>query len=196
MPITSPVTIWSLALSETANPNFWAEKICNATWRNAWTHSSGASASARGRAASHGATYQTAIMMKMTKFRTLAIAAADVSVMKLSESLTERAILSVSEPVEGVLTLREPGGRKDRRTLECLFPARLDRVRETRGHVKCELPRTCRAIARDDAVVAPLHHARAELVAKLRGVDQQERRPQPFRLPGKQGESRLEPPVC
>jgi hypothetical protein len=62
--------------------------------------------------------------------------------------------------------------------------------------VKCELPRASRTVAGDDAVIAPLHHAVAELVAKLRGVDQQERRSQPLRFPREQRERRLERPVC
>src|SRR5262249_61691151 len=96
------------------------------------------------------------------------------------------ACSSLPKPLERVLTVRKPRSRKNGRSLEHLFAARLDGVREACRHVKCEFPRAGRAIARDDAVVAPLHHARAELMVKLRSVDQQQRRPPSLRLPGKQ----------
>src|SRR5215470_7496058 len=146
MPMRSPATIWSLAPSETANPNFCAEKICSATWRNAWTHSSGASASARFRAASQGATYQTAIIMKMTKFRTLASAAAKVRVMKLPGDAIETDDSGFLQPIEGVFSFGKPGGRKDRRSFEHLFAPGLHCAREPGRDVKSKFRRAGRAV--------------------------------------------------
>src|SRR5262249_43101535 len=102
------------------------------------------------------------------------------------------ACSSLPQPPGRGLPARNPRMRKNGRSLEHLFAARLDGVREACRHVKSEFPRAGRAIARDDAVVAPLHHARAELMVKLRSVDQQKRRPPSLRLPGKQRKRGLE----
>src|SRR6266566_4895941 len=154
------------------------------------------SASARCRVASQGATYQTAIMANMTTLRTEASAAADIGLMAFSLTApftTGRS--AFPKPGKRVLSFREPGGRKDRRAFDDPFASRLRRVRETGRYVKGKLLRTGRAIARDDAVVSPLHHARTELMAELRAVDQQERRPHALRFPCKQGKRRLERPI-
>src|SRR5262249_1840982 len=65
-------------------------------------------------------------------------------------------------------------------------------VRETCRYVKGKFLGTGRAIARDDAIVSPLHHAGTELMAELRRIDQQERRPHALRFPRKQGKRRFE----
>src|SRR5215471_1197323 len=193
MPVTSPAAIWSRAPSETAKPNFWAEKICSATWRNACTHSSAMSASARCCVASHGTAYQAAMMRKTTKLRTVANAAADIRVMMLSSFTGWKAARSaLSEPVERVLALREPRGGEDRRAFVSLFAAPLHRAGKAGRYVEGEFLRAGCAITRNDAIVAPLHHARAEFMPELRRVDQQKRRPRLLRLPGEQGEGRLE----
>src|SRR5262245_54030065 len=99
------------------------------------------------------------------------------------------------KPRKRVLQLREPASRKDRGAFEAFLAARLHGVRETGRYVKGKFFRACRAITRDDAIVPPLHHARADLMAELRRIDQQERWPHALRLPCKQGKRRLERPI-
>src|SRR6266446_10226394 len=154
------------------------------------------SASARCQVASQGATYKTAIMANMTKLRTEASAAADIGLMAFSLTALIATRRSASpKPGKRVLSFREPGGRKDRRAFEDLLASRLHGVRETGRYVKGKFLRARGAIARDDAIVSPLHHARPELMAELRRIDQQERRPHALRLPRKQGKRRFECPV-
>src|SRR5262249_12016663 len=90
------------------------------------------------------------------------------------------------EPAQRALARCKPGGRKYRRAVDRLPPARFHGAGERRGHVKRELPDTGGAVARDDRVVAPLHYAVAEAVAEFGGVDQQERWTDFFRLGGEQ----------
>src|SRR6266436_6271664 len=154
------------------------------------------SASARCRVASQGATYQTAIMANMTKLRTEASAAADIGLMAFALTApftTGRS--AFPKPGKRVLSFREPGGRKDRRAFDDLLASRLHGVRETGRYVKGKFLRARGAIARDDAIVSPLHHARTELMTELRRIDQQERRPHPLRFPCKQGKGRFERPI-
>src|SRR5262249_43034044 len=101
-----------------------------------------------------------------------------------------------SEPVERVLALEEPGGRKNGRTFKRLLAAGFDCAGETGRYVKGKFSRASRAIARDDAIVAPLHDARAELVTKLGGIDQQELRAHLLGFPGEQCQRGLECTVC
>src|SRR5260370_37321708 len=134
------------------------------------------SASACCRVASHGAMYRTVIIANTTKLRTEASAAADIGLMAFSPTalLTTRGS-AFPKPVKHVLSFREPGGRKDRRAFDDLLAPRLHDVREAGRYVKGKFSRTGRAIARDDAIVSPLHHARTELMAKLGRIDQQDR---------------------
>src|SRR5713101_6718187 len=144
------------------------------------------SASARCRIASHGATYKSVIIANTTKLKTEASAAADIGLMAFSLAglLTTRGS-ACPKPVKRVLSFREPGSRKDGRAFEDLLAPRLHGVRETGRYVKGKFLRAGRAIARDDAIVSPLHHARTELMAELHRIDQQERRPYLLRLPCK-----------
>src|SRR5258708_38772826 len=144
------------------------------------------SASARCRVASHGATYKTVIMANTTKLSSDASAAADIGLMafSLTALFTSRGS-AFPEPVKRVPSFRKPGSRKDCRAFEHLLAARLHGVRETGRYVKGKFLRAGRAIARDDAIVSPLHHARTELMDELRRIDQQERRPYLLRLPCK-----------
>src|SRR5215468_10613469 len=128
----------------------------------------------------------------MRKLRTEASAPADIRLMAFSPTARTIVRSAFPKPRKRVLSLREPGGRKDRGAFEDLLAARLRGVRETGRYVKGKFFRACRAIARDDAIVPPLHHARAELMAELRRIDQQERWPHALRLPCKQGKRRLE----
>src|SRR5215469_783491 len=87
------------------------------------------------------------------------------------------------QPVQSVLADGEPRGRKDRGPFENLLTACLDRVGESCWHVESKLSRAGRAVARDDAIVPPLHHTGAELVSEPGRVDQQRRRTYVLRLP-------------
>ena len=62
-----------------------------------------------------------------------------------------------SQPIERVLPLREPSGRKNRRSFESFLTARFHRIREPRRNVEGKLPRAGSAVAGDDAIVSPLH---------------------------------------
>src|SRR5258708_7118712 len=153
------------------------------------------SASARCRVASQGATYKTAIMANTTKLSTEASAAADIVLMAFSPTALCLRRSAFPKPGKRVLSFRKPGGRKDRGAFEDLLAPRLHGVRETGRYVKGKFLRARRAVARDDAIVSPLHHARTELMAELRRIDQQERRPHPPRFPCKQGKRCFERPI-
>src|SRR5262249_15862557 len=151
----------------------------------AWIHRSGISASARGCVLSQGTTYHPASSARTTKLIADASPDARVEVMRGSSSAR-------LEPAQRALARCKPGGRKYRRAVDRLPPARFHGAGERRGHVKRELPDTGGAVARDDRVVAPLHYAVAEAVAEFGGVDQQERWTDFFRLGGEQRQCRLE----
>src|SRR5262249_30669552 len=78
------------------------------------------------------------------------------------------------------------------RALDALLASRLDRAGEAIRNVEGKFSSAGSAIARDDAIVPPLHHARPELVAELVPVDQEQRRSQALRFQCEQGERRLE----
>src|SRR5260370_11078007 len=153
------------------------------------------SAWARCRVASQGATYKTAIMANTTKLSTEASAASDIVLMAFSPTVLCLRRSAFTKPGKRVLSFRKPGGRKDRGAFEDLLAPRLRRVRETGRYVKGKFLRARRAVARDDAIVSPLHHARPELMTKLGRIDQQERRPHSLRFPCKQGKRCFERPI-
>jgi Activator of Hsp90 ATPase homolog 1-like protein len=59
-----------------------------------------------------------------------------------------------SEPIERVLPLGEPSGRKNRRSFESFLTARFQCVGEPRRNVEGKLPCAGSAVAGDDAIVS------------------------------------------
>jgi len=91
-----------------------------------------------------------------------------------------------------LLSVDEPPGGKDRGPLDGFLP----RVRETSRHQERELAHTGGAVPRNDVSITPFHHASADLVSKLDGVDQEAKRSRPLGLPREEAERRHEPAVA
>src|SRR5215470_14759482 len=103
--------------------------------------------------------------------------------------------LGLAQPVNGMLPLREPSGREDRRLLERRFTTGFDRVWKPRRCLKRHFFHAGRAVARNDAVIAPLHDARSGAVAKFTGVNQKTGWPHLFGLQRKERQRGFESAV-
>src|SRR5438093_409459 len=162
----------------------------NGAYRNTCTQSNGTSASSRDLMSSRGATCHRAMSEKATRLNVDWMLSARKGLMSPPPRLRDGS--GRGQPIESLLSVDEPPGGKDRRPLDGFLP----RVRETSRHHEGELAHTGGAVPRNDVGIAPLHHAGAELVPKLDGVDQEAQRSRPLGLPREEAQRRHEPAIA